>query len=417
MSDQIYLLKDAAAWNSGSLEDLQLADGALILKEDCYTGQYVSREFECAAFEALAASWNAQTPLGSAVQVQVRVKTGGVWGAWLDYGQWSTHQASAGKNAEDASARLEEGVVRVKDACGQAFQLRAVLHANELGVSPRLRLLCASVQEIRHQADAGEPLYHRSVSAPGYSLHVRDPKLSDGMDLAVAVTSLMNRWGEDVLPEETAYACRAGGEVQGPAYAAAYAGSYGYECYAAFCDAAQLKCDVKNGFASAVQIRDGSGLRWVCVRGFDTDNDGQVQTVLGLDSNAASDGDTACSWTLDEFCRLWTGLAVLLHERTEVEWAPERMPGELKHAELPGEYTLYLKGERSSLPVDAGAFTVCYTVKDGRAYATTAHKHFYYTQVSPTGNLRLDVQTVPAGARLTVYIIRRGTAVVATMTL
>ncbi len=43
-------------------------------------------------------------------------------------------------------------------------------------------------------------------------------------------------------------------------------------------------------------------------------------------------------------------------------------------------------------------------MQDGHAYATTAHKHFYYTDVTPTGNILLDT-AIPAGTRITVYLI------------
>ena len=89
----------------------------------------------------------------------------------------------------------------------------------------------------------------------------------------------------------------------------------------------------------------------------------------------------------------------------------ERVTGELRRTEIAGEYALFLRGERKSLATDfcekdgLCTGTVCYTVQDGHAYATTAHKRFYYTNVSQAGNVLLDTAAMPAGTRITAYII------------
>lgn len=90
---------------------------------------------------------------------------------------------------------------------------------------------------------------------------------------------------------------------------------------------------------------------------------------------------------------------------------PERVTGELRRTEIAGEFALFLRGERKSLATDfcekdgLCTGTVCYTVQDGHAYATTAHKRFYYTNVSQAGNVLLDTAAMPAGTRITAYII------------
>ena len=49
--------------------------------------------------------------------------------------------------------------------------------------------------------------------------------------------------------------------------------------------------------------------------------------------------------------------------------------------------------------------TVCYTVRDAHAYATAAHKCFFYTGITPSGNIRLDTAHLPAGTRMSIYLI------------
>ena len=49
--------------------------------------------------------------------------------------------------------------------------------------------------------------------------------------------------------------------------------------------------------------------------------------------------------------------------------------------------------------------SLIHILQDGHAYATTAHKRFYYTNVSQAGNVLLDTAAMPAGTRITAYII------------
>ena len=179
-------------------------------------------------------------------------------------------------------------------------------------------------------------------------------------------------------------------------------------------DVARLKAEIKRGFASAVQMEDG---RWMCVRGFDTDEDG-AQSVFLLDPDAAADAETPCVWTLDELRARWTHLAVLTHERQDVQRPPERIPGELRATDAPGEYALYLKG-RGGQPAGGrrhdrvlhGARRA--RVRHGGAQAFPLHG----VGAQSSAALALDTAGLEEGARLTVYLIRRGIAVVASLTL
>ena len=67
---------------------------------------------------------------------------------------------------------------------------------------------------------------------------------------------------------------------------------------------------------------------------------------------------------------------------------------------------------------DSCTATVCYTIRDEHAYATTAQKRFYYTHVTSSGHVWLDTTNMPAGTRLTFYLITdRGQMVTAGLTL
>ncbi len=454
MANHLFLLKDERAFAEGTFDNVAYADGALRLDQSAgryvQAGCYTSPQLQAPAFNALVASWNAATPAGTAVEVCVRVLADGAWSPWMSYGKWSPflRRASvAAPHTEQDAVFLDTDLVRVRPAeGGAAFQLRISLYTNDTCVAPAVFLLAACVRPLQWQRSLGEPLFRRSVPVPTYSQSIRDPKIASGICSATTIAMLMNRWGEDVLPEEVAhanydYTYRGNGNWS---FSAAIAGCYGYECYVAFADVAELKREIKNGFACGVSVHyadtseqaDAHSLpllegatgttegHLMVVRGFETDEDG-TEYVLCNDSYAKSDADAERRYALEQFVRTWNGVAYFLHgkDRAHAFAAPERVRGELRKTQFSGQYALYLQGERHSLPTDfcerdgVCTGTVCYTVQDGHAYATTAHKHFYYTDVTPTGNILLDA-AIPAGTRITVYLIGElGRMIVADLTI
>ena len=300
--------------------------------------------------------------------------------------------------------------------------------------SPSVYLLAASVRPTSWQRETGEALQHRCVPVPAYSQLIRDPRIGSVICSPTTVTMLMNRWGEDLLPEEVAHAnydyTYAGNGNW--SFTTAIAGCYGYECYVAFADIAGLKKEIKNGFACGVSVHyadtpehaEERGLpllegttgctdgHLMVVRGFETGEDG-TEYVLVNDPYAPGDAAAQRRYRLDQFAHAWGGVAYFIHGKDGARAVapPERVTGELRRTEIAGEYALFLRGERKSLATDfcekdgLCTGTVCYTVQDGHAYATTAHKRFYYTNVSQAGNVLLDTAAMPAGTRITAYII------------
>lgn len=453
MENHVFLLKDEKSFAGGTFDNVTYIDGALRLDQSAgryvQAGCYTSPELSAPAFSALVASWNAATPAGTAVEVFARVLVCDAWSAWMSYGKWSPFLRRASMPVErpkGADAYLDVDQVRVcAPEGGTAFQVRICLYTNDTCITPAAFLLAASVRPLHWKRELGEPLYRRSIPVPAYSQTIRDPRISQVICSPTTIAMLMNRWGEDLLPEEVAhanydYTYHGNGNWS---FTAAVAGSYGYECYVAFMDIAALKKEIKNGFACGVSVHyadtpthaDANSLPLIegtsattnghlmVVRGFETDADG-TEYVLCNDSYAKSDADAERRYLLEQFARAWNGVTYVMHAKSNARAfaAPERVMGELRKTPLAGQYALYVRGERHSLPLDfcerdgICRGTVCYTVQDGHAHATTAHKHFYYTDITPTGDILLDA-AIPAGTRITVYLIGElGRMIVADLT-
>ncbi|MEG2931401.1 MAG: C39 family peptidase, partial [Ruthenibacterium sp.] len=380
MTNNLFLWNSAASFESGTLDNASTAEGTLTLSDadgryppvGCYTAQ----EVVCAPFAALVASWNTDTPVGTAVEVQVRVRVQGVWSAWLSYGKWSPFLARASvlcTLAPDAAVRMDTDTVTIAGPGADAFQLRVFLYSDKPHATPVLALLSAAVRLLRGDTQRGDAL-SRTVPVPSYSQSIREPRIASRICSPTAIAMLMNRYGEDILPEEAALACydSAYKGFGNWSFTAALAGCYGYECYVRFCDLAALKNEIKHGFGCGVSVRytnhpsiaaeknlplvEGtSGTtqgHLLVVRGFAQDDDGS-EYVLVNDSFSSCDATAQRRYRLEEFEAAWSGVAYFLHTKhpRATLCPPYRIGAELRRADLPGEYALYLQGERRSLPV------------------------------------------------------------------
>ena len=76
------------------------------------------------------------------------------------------------------------------------------------------------------------------------------------MDLPLVMAALMNRWGEDILPEEVAYVMedKTTGSTSNGAFAAAAAGCCGFPCWQAWMDLQDLREQIHDGCSVAVRI-------------------------------------------------------------------------------------------------------------------------------------------------------------------
>lgn len=413
MVKTLYLWASEADFKRGECDRVYYHDGAVRL-DAAQCGFFVAEQAQAEPFTQLAACVNADTPEGTSVELEVRILADGVWSDWLSLGTWSTfNPKGSAAPAAGASVRVENGVAMLEDgksATGFAVRVR---FASRIGDwTPTLRLLSVSLRGVRRTPALGDET-RRTLPLPAYSALVRDPALAC-MDAPTVLTMLVNRRGEDLLPEELAQisydnTIRACSNL---AFLCAAAGSLGYPCYPLFTDVETLKKEVRAGypFAALLHYPGEERPRLVAVHGFETDDAG-AQTVLLHDPMAASDADAPRTLPLESFAALWEGLAIFLHEKESAPTLcpPYRVAGTLAPAEVPGEYGLYLRGDRTSLPAtfteDGG--TVCFAVSGECAVATTAHKRFFYTAVSAAGNLVLPVSDFPAGTRIAVYIIGR----------
>ncbi len=433
-----YLLQGTEGFAKGELESVTVGDGAISLERQ--DGRYHARGFYTApmmpfvSFDRLMVSWNAETPPGTLVEAQVRVRQEGVFGPWYSFGSWSPFLQRAGVWDPLGKPGVRGGTVRL-DAPADQLQLRVRLQTRDDGASPVVRLLAVSVRPVGWQPQEGRPI-ERLLYAPAYSLAGRDPAFGPAMDLPVAAAGLMNRWGWDILPEELAHAMydRTLGSCGNLAFAAAAVGSFGCRAWAAYRDLGGLRAEIREGYSAAVQfsgaptpqqalegglpLAEGlaapAGQRMLVVRGFAGEGpEAQVLINDPADPAGPAAGDEPRRMPLAQFLAGWQeGIALLVHrgEKGAGGCRPQRSSCQLQALGPLGSYLLEQQGIPCPLPVSGPkdphpACTLAYTGSEPAAHPTTAHKHFAFLQPGPKGEVRLPPEVLEAGGTVTVYAV------------
>ena len=443
----LYIIKGTESFVRGELDNVTLENNVLRLEQmggqyvlyGCYTSQPVNFP----AFTSLAMSWNAETPKDTVVEAQCRVLLNDEWSSWVSFGKWSPFRemTPVESKSKEQPIYVKNGILYLKEGCAKRAQLRLYLYTDNARLTPIVRLLAASVQPVDQKMEPAEP-YGRLLRLPAYSQLVRDPALRDEMDTPCALASLMNRWGQDVLPEEVAHVMRdpATGDCKNHSFAVAAAAAWGCEAYLAYLEPKAVWEHIKAGKSVALELNysvtesqsaengypvlhGGSYLgekQFMPLRGFELDPEGKVMALVN-DSHAPSDKEAEKSYSAEELWAAYSGLALIFtgfHQNKLIKESPLRHHVSLRRLTEVGCYQ-FLDPDGNVLPVPEDfTGTLAATRREETAWATTAHKKFYYLGTGPQGSVRVPSEAREQGGKLTVYAIwPSGSALVAEISL
>ena len=413
------VLQGTETFSRGQLDNVALDNGSVVLDSVAgrylQYGSYTTPEFAMPAFCNLNVSWNAHAPQNTMVEVRCRVYAGGNWTGWMSFGKWAPDypRSSINTHSDDGLIFLMGDTVTVAlPGGGTGVQLQVNLSTNDDKVTPALRLLSAAVRPLAWEKQDGHPI-NRRLYLPEYCLSAHDPSFGREMDLPLVMAALMNRWGEDILPEEVAYAMEdnATSSTGNAAFAAAAAGCCGFPCWQAWMDLEDLRAQIHDDCSVAVRVerrvrgqRDPVGI-WMGLRGFGHDDAVMADFVLLNDPTADSDGSVNCTMALADFLRYFTGRAIALRRKPRDIAAdlPNRVRCDLARKE-DGSYSFEQRGQPDPLPEDFSGW-VAYTLHDGVAHATTAHRTFRRMERTPEGCILFPADQLAAGGRCSVYAV------------
>lgn len=417
------ILAGTETFSKGSLDNAALENGSIVLDgvagRHMPFGCYTTPEFAMPAFCNLNVSWNADTPARTVVEVQCRVLSGGRWTGWMSFGKWSPDyprsspgQAGTANNLVFCSG---DTITVAVAGGGTGVQLRVYLYSDDEKLTPAVHLLAVAARPLSWEKQAGRPV-NRKMYLPVYLMKDHDPSFGASMALPLTLAAMMNRYGEDILPEELAYGMSDGATAscRNAAYAAAMAGSCGYRCWQAWADVKELRGEVRAGFSAAVELESNPGIRdggnhWAGVFGFAHDEAVLQDHVLLCDPAQEENG--VIRMPLEEFRRKFTGRALFLRPRArgallrgQRTTRPTRVSCSVKHGDEPGKYIFERRGELWPLPGQFGGWLAA-SPHDGVAHATTAGRPFHRLEVTADGGFRLPSELMTPGARYSIFAV------------
>ena len=135
------------------------------------TGPIIPADFD---FDELISSWNADTPLGTWVEVLVRAELDGRWTKWYNLGIWASGLETIQRHSvrlqgdDDGYVGVDTLVISAKKAIANAYQLKVRLFSVDGVATPSVRYLSAAYSTTptkNSEPSAGNPAYWDTLLA------------------------------------------------------------------------------------------------------------------------------------------------------------------------------------------------------------------------------------------------------------
>jgi Peptidase_C39 like family len=183
-------------------------------------------------FTELIPSWNAVTPPGSSVTVEVRVKQAGKWTRWYSFGTWTSQDGRSSLNGQqDAAASVSTDTLKLKAPAG-AYQYRATLRG--AATLSLLAFTTSSKGSPTRPAASDRAAWGKVLNVPERSQMIY-PGGGENWCSPTSTSMILAYWGIDVTVPQAARATydKAYDGTGNWSFNAAYAGSLGLRAYVA----------------------------------------------------------------------------------------------------------------------------------------------------------------------------------------
>jgi len=162
-----------------------------------YWGSLTSQVYSTSTlFDAVVPSWNATTPSGTWLQLEVRVRSGGNWTPWFNMGVWAKGTGDVKRHSVNGQRSgdwhvLTDTLQSIGSVFGGAYQYRLKLFTEKQGISPEVRSLAfTSSDSYRHGDSLGvaadKSIWGRDLQVPERSQMI----YPDGGEVWCSPTSL-----------------------------------------------------------------------------------------------------------------------------------------------------------------------------------------------------------------------------------
>jgi uncharacterized protein YvpB len=314
---------------AGTERGITFKNGAAQLARGRTKGTLTSRVYESAHKDTFVPSWNARTPSGTWLQMEMRVRSGGSWTRWWDMGVWATGMDTTKRHSVDGQRAgdwrvLTDTLQSIGPLYADAYQYRLTLLSKRKGRTPRVRAIYVTASNSYRNGEvlvgANETLWGKDLSVPARSQMIY-PNGGEVWCSPTSLTMVMAYWankaGTPSLNQEVPTVARGTydygyrGNGNWP-FNTAYAASYGLKASVnRFSSLGQVERWIAKGVPVIASISWGRGRltgapipassgHLLVIRGFT-----EAGNVIVNDPAAGSNSGVRRIYQRDEFHRAW----------------------------------------------------------------------------------------------------------------
>lgn len=306
----------------GKATEVQLAaDGVRLAKAGdrfVASGEYISEVRDAGfPFTNAVLSWAADTPEGTVLRFELRVKNGDAWTGWYAMGEWSRSGGRSFPNQEDGNGKVDVDTLKL-DAQATALQYRVKLSTSAATASPLLKQVSVAYADMRKplagpavSKPAGLP---RDLDVPRISQLEQDPSVASLICSPTSLAMVMQYWGvKKPVPDVwQGVKDRSAGIYGNWVLNTAFAAASGLDARVErFYSMEQLEQQIAVGRPAIISIRfspgelSGSPIsstdgHLIVVRGFNQDGD-----VIVNDPIAPNSGGVRRVYKRDQLAKIW----------------------------------------------------------------------------------------------------------------
>jgi Peptidase_C39 like family len=317
------------ALSAGTEKGVTFKNGAARLASGRTQGTLTSRVYRSAHKDTFITSWNARTPSGTWLRVEMRVRSGGSWTRWWEMGVWARGTDTIKRHSVDGQRAgdwhvLTDTLQSIGPVFADAYQYRVTLLSKRAGRTPSVGAVYVTASNSYRNGEAfvgpNESLWGEDLSVPARSQMI----YPDGGEVWCSPTSLSmvmaywaNKKGKRSLNQKVPTVARGTydyvyrGNGNWP-FNTAYAASYGLKASVnRFSSLGQVERWVAKGVPVIASISWGTGEltgapipassgHLLVIRGFT-----EAGNVIVNDPAASSNSGVKRVYKRNEFHRAW----------------------------------------------------------------------------------------------------------------
>jgi Peptidase_C39 like family len=314
---------------AGTETGITFKNGSARLASGRTKGTLTSRVYDSAHKDTFIPSWDARTPSGTWLRMQMRVRSGGNWTRWWDMGVWAKGTGTIKRHSVEGQRAggwrvLTDTLQSIGPVFADAYQYRLTLLSKRKGRTPGVRAIYVTASDSYRNGEvlvgAKESLWGKDLSVPARSQMI----YPNGGEVWCSPTSLSmvmaywaNKTGMRNLDQEVPTVARGTydyvyrGTGNWP-FNTAYAASYGLRASVnRFSSLGQVERWIAKGVPVIASISWGRGEltgapipassgHLLVIRGFTEAGD-----VIVNDPAASSNSGVRRIYQRDEFRRSW----------------------------------------------------------------------------------------------------------------